>query len=531
MVKRMAIFWRCKTLAQGPNDATMDQGAPLPRAGLRLLAAWLLAAGMVVAAVLPVIAIVNLDSPIDLSKRAKASIKSAYPDVEASMDGKYVAVVWSRGYNSASETKDYGYIILKSARPDPDGWENQIKVFTPTDSFWGVGPRAVFDPVDSGKLYVTWVGCDVTRPDPDIVSFQCDTIMAATCTLTGTDRCSPAETVYSQTTGSLSTPDIAADKAGQLHVVWKNGTTGAQGIQYKRKSGGSWDSLSLGYVSLGANFYSPALAWANDGSTYGRLHLAWYQFDSNEDSRFIEYRACAPDPATHSWGSSDPSSSEWKAPKSMGYKFTGDTGEPTIKPSLAASGTTVVLAWDVSYKADPNKFHLAYNYSATSGDTWIASGPYGLGLPDGDFSSITNTYLSPINNIDEEDALRPSIAITGTAPVVTWHYSGTVEEGVLLKHVQLVGYREASDALTWGDPTIIDQNLNYDGDQYPYDDSADPDLAIAPLSGVHLVYMGMWGRGSIENRDWDIYYRGDITVDNSTDDAGGAYLPVILKNR
>jgi hypothetical protein len=507
---------------QEANDAPMAQEALSPRAGLRLLAAGLLAIGLVIAVALPVIAIVSLDGAIDLSKQAKIGIKSGFPDVEASLDGQYVAVVWSRGYDAESTTKDYGYIVLKSARPIT-GWENQVKVFTPTASVWGVSPRAAFDPLDSGKLYVAWVQCQATVA-------MCNKIMATTCTLTDTDRCAAPETVYSQTSGSairLSAPDIAADNAGQLHVIWKNETSGGyQGIQYARKSGGSWGSPS--YVSAGANAYSPALAWASgvggiSPSGHGRLHLVWYQFDPTAASRRIEYRADNPD--SPGWDGSP--AGAWKAP--LSYKFTGDSGEPTIKPSLAASGTTVYLAWDVYSTIQPNRFHLACNYSSDSGDSWQdPSGGSGLGIPAA--FVLADAYLSPIDSIDEEDTLRPSIAISGTGPVVTWHYSGTLEVGIFLKHVQLVGYREGSDALNWGDPITVTEHLNYDGQSQDLpDDSADPGLAIAPGSGVHLVHLGMWGRGT-SDPDWDVYYRGDITVDNSTDDAGIIYLPMILKN-
>ncbi len=506
-------------VAQEANDTTADRGAPLPRAGLRLLAAWLLAAGLVLAAVLPVIAIVNLDGAIDLSKRARAQIKSAYPDVEASMDGRYVAVVWSRGANRNFTTKDYGYIVLKSARPDPDGWENQVNIFTPTSSIWGVSPRAAFDPVDSGKLYVAWVQCQTT------VS-TCNKIMATTCTLTDSDRCAPGVAVYTQPVVSgvkLATPDIAADNAGRIHVVWKNETSGSQGIQYARKSGGSWGGLT--YVPNGdpSNAFNPALVWGSGGGAHGRLHLVLYQFNDTPTSRLVKYSADNPD----SDGWDDSPSATWVAPS--GFQFTGGNEGPTVKPSIAASGATVYVAWD-AYCTDlsyQNRFHLAYNYSADSGGSWVPGSYYGLGIPAG--FSFEDTYLSPLNNIDEEDALRPSIAISGAVPVVAWHYTGTLYAGESGKHVQLIGYREGSGATSWGDPITITTNLNYDGDsRYPYEDSANPDLAIAPGSGVHLVHMGMWGRGG-DDPDWDVYYRGNITVDNSSDDAGGAYLPIIIK--
>jgi hypothetical protein len=517
------------------SSGNATQPGPSPRAWLRLLGAWLLAVGLLIVVAWPVIATVNPETfatTFDLSKRAKAYIKSAYPDIEASADGKYVATVWSRGYNAANNTKDYGYVMLKSAITGTgtalDGWENQVKVFTPTAELWGLSPRAVFDPNDSGKLYVTWVGCDVLSTDPSLI-LQCDTIMAATCTVSGADACSVLPTVYSAGSSELRSPDIAADKNGQLHVVWRNHTAGK--IQYSHYDG-SWSTTPADVAVDGSGnvFYNPALVWGSGPSGNGRLHLAVYQFNSNTGSRFVQYRTDT-NPSNDAWDAGTTFS--WKAPSL--YKLPGDsssgTAEPYVKPSIAATGTDVYIAWEVKL-ASADKFHLAYDCSTTSGTSWQNSSLEGLPIP-GPFFTDTTAYLSPISSIDEEDALRPSIAISGTSPAVAWHFKGTETDPGIAAY--LIAFRDSTGScgsLTWGERAVISQSINYDltnGDDD--DDSADPDLAMAPGSGVHIAHMGMWGvlEAGGTSADWDIYYRGDIKTDNSTDDVGGAYLPIIIK--
>ena len=506
---------------------------PSPRAWLRLLGAWSLAVGLLIAAAWPVIATVTPETftaVIDLSKRAKTQIKSAYPDIEASADGRYVATVWSRGYDNEDDTKHYGYIFLKSAltrtNEATDGWENQVKVYTPTDTIWGADPRADFDPRDSGKLYVTWRQCENKLA-------TCDKILVTTCTLTGTDKCAAPETVYpeSHASPSLTTPDIAADKSGRLHVTWKNETLGSgavQGIQYASKSGGSWAAPDK-VVGTDLNSYNPALVWASGPSGNGRLHLAWFQFSGSADSRFIQYNADT-DPGNPTWTPGTIFS--WEAPAL--YILPGSSGEPFVKPSIAASGTNVYIAWDV-YKSGttPSKFHLVYDCSTNSGAAWQNSSSTGLALPGPTFTDTT-TYRSPLGSIDEEDALRPSVAISGQSPAIAWHFEGDQHDTGIMAY--LIAYRGSAGScggLAWDERIAITQNIDYDPSTpgSVYDDAANPDLAMAPGSGVHIAFMGMWGNNRTNPAsDWDIYYRGDIKADNSTDDVSGIYLPLIMKN-
>ena len=128
--------------------------------------------------------------------------------------------------------------------------------------------------------------------------------------------------------------------------------------------------------------------------------------------------------------------------------------------------------------------------------------------------------------------MRPSIAISGTAPAIAWHYQDYPSGGE--NPIHFIVYREgitASGSITWPTAALtITEQIDYDGVGSP-NTSTTPDLAMAPGSGVHIAHMGVWGAALSSGSDWDIYYRGDIKTDNSTDDAGGIYLPFILKNR
>ena len=474
---------------------------------------------------MPVIAITNLSSAINLSKRAQIQIKSAFPDIEASADNQYVAVVWSKGYDAADTTKEFGYIVLKSANVST-GWENQVNVYTPTTTLWGTQPRLVFDPNNSSMVYVTWVECQNQTAG-------CSKVKMTTCTLSGADSCTAPQTVASQNGSELATPDIAADSGSRLHVVWKNNTAGT--IQYSRYNGTSWSSPDDAVTDSGGNIsYNPALVWSSGGG--GRLHLTWYQYNSTSANRRIKYSTDA-DLSNNVWDNN--ASVEWTAP-SGNYRFTGGTNEPVIKPSIAASGTYVYLIWDAydttTTSPNDNKFVLAYDWSTDNGASWkdksgnttnngCGTAGDGCGIPDAVAFANNPAYLSPFASIAEEDTLRPSIAISNTMPAIVWHYKDLVldENGIYL-----VVYR-AYDGSNWTAPITITQNLDYDGDGVD-GDTANADLAIWSNGDLHIAHMGLWGDAATTGSDWDIYYRGAVTTDNSTDGVNQLYLPIVMKS-
>ena len=508
---------------------------PPPPPGVRLLWPVLLAVGMMAMVVLPILATTGLDNtPINLSKRAGAGLKSADPDLEASPDGEWVAVVWSLGYNNRSDTAELGHIVLKSANVIT-GWEMQVRPYTATSTVWGQQPRMVLPPV-AGSGYqaaVTWVECQ--NQDE-----QCDTIKMAICDLsTYPDTCQPAQTVHSAPGSSLSNPDIAYDDSGDLHIIWKQGT-GDAGLWYQR-AGGNPSRVP----ATTANSYNPSLIWSS-GNGADRLHLVWYEYHDTPESRRIKYSADT-NLANDAWDAGSPA--QWKA--RLSYRFTGDIGEPYIKPTIAATSTHVYIAWDmykmVNYQ---DQFHLAYEHSSNNGTTWVDNGGDGEPIP-GPFYNENTTYRSPLSSIDEESTLRPSIAISGTLPAIAWHFSGYASGE---NAVYLIGYRYSisNPGISWTDPLTMTQDINYDpADGVDEDDSANPDVALWPGGKVHIGYMGLWGGNPYDdNSDWDIYCRGVAITDTSTaasaptaptpggptpttdpyDDLHRAPMPLIMKN-
>lgn len=439
------------------------------------------------------------NKPINLSKRAELGLKSADADLDASADGKWVAAVWSLGYDSRPDTKQVGHIMLKSANVIT-GWERQVYVFTATATEWAQQPRLVFHPSNSSQVAVVWVLCrNQTR--------QCDTIQMTNCELAAfPDRCQPPQTVYREDNVTFSNPDVAYDGDRVLHFIWRR-TGGEAGLYYKHPN---FSPRKIPNTSV--NSYNPSLAWSGGGG--GRLHLVWYEYADQETNRSIRY-SYDDNLANDAWPNNLCS---WKSP--LEYQFTGGTGQPYIKPSIAASGSYVYLVWDmwqVNSGWSDAKFQLAYEYSGNNGTTWLTgcSGGVGKALPGSSFGE--HLYPSPLNSIAEEQTLRPSIALSGNLPAVAWHTQQMVGENT----IYVIGYVSsisASGVISWQTPVLITHDLNYDpNDGVAEDDSANPRLAFWPGGRLHLAHMGLWGGNPFDEKsDWDIYYRGYVITDTST---------------
>ncbi|MGQ9785409.1 MAG: hypothetical protein ACUVSJ_03015, partial [Anaerolineae bacterium] len=445
----------------------------------------------------------DLDNkPINLSKRAELGLKSADADLEASADGQWVAVVWSLGYDDRPDTAQAGHIMLKSANVIT-GWERQVYVYTATATQWAQQPRLVFHPSRSSQVAVVWVVC---RSQDE----QCDTIQMTTCELAVfPDHCQPPKLVRQETGATLSNPDVAYDGNGDLHFIWRkgSGTGGQSGLFYQRASGNPYFLRQSTQ-----NSFNPSLAWSSGGGDLGRLHLVWYEYDSESSKRRIKYSGDY-NLNDNSWPNTQ---CDWKAP--TGYQFTGGTNQPYIKPSIAAKGSDVYLAWDM-WKSDPSgtdEFQMAYEHSGDNGSRWLTGCDDGTGkaLPG---ISFGEAYQSPLDSISEEQTLRPSIALNGSLPAVAWHTQQTVGENT----IYVVGYVSsisASGVISWQTPVLITHDLNYDpNDGVMEDDSANPHLAFWPDGRLHLVHMGLWGGNPFDEKsDWDIYYRGYVITDTSS---------------
>ncbi|MCS7260540.1 MAG: hypothetical protein NZ765_07130, partial [Anaerolineae bacterium] len=339
----------------------------------------------------------DLDNrPINLSKRAELGLKSADADLDASADGKWVATVWSLGYDHKPDTAQVGNIMLKSANVIT-GWERQVYVFTATATQWAQQPRLVFHPSNSSQVAVVWVVCQ--NKDE-----QCDTIQMTTCELAAfPDRCQAPQTVHREVGATLSNPDVAYDGSGVLHFIWRR-SGGEAGLYYK-----SENFPATKIPNTGANSFNPSLAWSSGGG--GRLHLVWYEYADQVSNRAIRYSR-DDNLSNDGWPNVLCS---WRAASS--YQFTGGTNQPYIKPSIAASGNHVYLVWDMWLgSSDPSdaKFQLVYEHSSDNGETWLTGrGGEGKALPGTSFGEEEHLYLSPLNSIAEEQTLRPSIALNG----------------------------------------------------------------------------------------------------------------------
>jgi hypothetical protein len=442
------------------------------------------------------------NKPINLSKRAEVGLKSADASLKASADGKWVAAVWSRGYDSRPDTAQVGNIVLKSANV-MTGWELQVNVFSATASLWAQQPRLAFRPLpqSQSQIAAVWVVCR-NRDE------QCDTLQWTTCDIARyPDRCQSAQTLHSEANANLSNPDLVYDNTGRLHFIWRKGLgTGNRGLFYRRQGGGVSQ-----VAGTDLNSFNPSLAFGND-----RLHLVWYQHHDTPASRRVRYSAdkILSDDA---WDAL--LQSHWKAP--LLWRLTGGPGEPYVRPSIAAAGNTVYVGWDIYRlsETEGDVFHLAYDHSSDNGASWL-TGPGGDGkaVPGAFFSDATS-YRSPLDSMAEESALRPSIAVSGSLPAVAWHLFTQVTEGG--DTIYVIGYTSgisAGGVISWQVPVIITNDLNYDPREgIEEDHSANPRLAIWPGGRLHIVHLGLWGGNPFDPKsDWDVYYRGAVITDTSS---------------
>ena len=477
---------------------------------------WLvaLAAGIGLLMVLPLLAASELDNAINLSKRASLGLKSAHPELATSRNGQYVAVVWSRGYDAEANTKEFGHIVLKSA-DKAVGWEKQVNVYTATSSVWGVQPSLTFLSTHDSLVAVTWVECrqQTTR---------CNKVMLAFCDVSAyPDACQLPQLVYEDQQASFSTPRIACDGGGRLHLIWKKNSGGLPstwGIWYSRL-----DSAVAGKIGqTSANSYNPVLAWSDAGTNpAGRLHMAWYEYADDVAARRIRYLA-DDSPDDDVWTAVD--DTQWKAPP--GYFLSGEVNEMANQPSLATGGNYVYLAWAAGNST--HQYVLAYDGASYANDAWAwqdpssgnSAGPDcgsfgdGCGIPDKLIFANNRAFSSP-GDLADLFELRPSIAISGSTPLVVWHFRDS-PEGENLKY--MIGYYSsitASGQISWVTQLTITQGLDYDHDGLP-EDSTNPKLGIWPDHQVHIVHMGMWGGEPESSSDWDIYYRGGVITDTSS---------------
>jgi hypothetical protein len=421
--------------------------------------------------------------------------KAFNPDIAASADGNYVAVVWSEGYNTNSDTKQYGRIYLKSADA-ASGWEARVQVFPASASAWARDPRLVFDPNNPAKVHVVWAqasGCP---------SCNWSSIQYTTCTLNGPDSCNPPNAVAAGL-DYASTPDVAVDSSGGVHIVWREGSKPATGpVKYcKKGSCGSPKEIGTGQ--------HPSLAYANNF-----LHLVWDT--GSQVTSTIEYRR--DNPSDTSWNSLSPKTWWSSPPPSIQYQ------EPGF-PAVGASGSAVYVVWAVQNKINPGEYALDFDFSQNTGQSWLAgTSGFGHSIPENKTAAFTSTWFAESGSASELYSLRPDVVVTGTGSSAYAHvvWQGGEVGGAPYEawYTYLAGY---SDSATWTALTFVDTDA--------HDDIGLPVIAIGTaLSQTHVAFVEDANASSFRNIEvWYAGAYGNRDNDGNVGD-GPIFLPIVLKN-
>jgi hypothetical protein len=418
--------------------------------------------------------------------------KAFDPDIAAS--GDYMAAVWSEGYDSESSTKQYGRVYVKGA-DETDGWKGRVEVFDATQSVWGRDPRLVFDPNVPGKVHIVWAqasGC----PNCNWSSIQ-----HTTCMLDRTIVCNAPTTVVSGLTDA-STPDVAVDSGGGIHVVWR-----AQGpsfdvgpVRYCKKG-------SCGSPSTIDNGQHPSLVYAN-----GYLHLVW-DTGSNTNST-IKYSR-ENNLGNGSWDGGGGSKIWWSDSTLVDYY------EPSY-PTIGASDDAVYVVWAVRNKSDTSKYALAFDFSQDTGNTWLAgTSGFGHSIPENQTAAFTSTWRSTGVAASDLYSLQPEVVVTGSGSSayahVVWHDKDILSGFYQVRYSYLAGYSASEE---WTSPELaVSEDTKSVGL---------PAIALgATLDQTHLVFVK--DANATVFRDFQIWYAGsnDIRTNDPDDEI---WLPVLYKN-
>jgi hypothetical protein len=422
------------------------------------------------------------------------SLDAANPDIAAA--GDYLGVVWSEGYNKDPDTKEWGSVYLKSADVI-SGWAPRVKIFDTSVDVWGREPRLAFHPGDPTQVHLVWAQasqCGGSGPDCEWTSVRhasCDvSTRPSTCT-------APAVVVSGRS--DASTPGVAVDSGGGVHVVWREGSSS---IRYcKIGSCGSPASIGAGQ--------HPALVFAND-----RLHVVW---DAGPTVEYLRDDS----PGNSSWNPNPSASRSWDPPS--GYE---DPGYPAID----ARNSAIYVVWDVK-KTGTNRHALAFDFYDGSG--WWEDVPLddniGFTIPGKDQFFATTTLYESDSDVSYLFSLKPDVVISSTNVAtqayahVAWHGKETGEGGGAYEIWYT--YLPGIEASGWTPVHKIDNQSTQD--------AGDPALAVgSALSETHVAYMqdadgkGAGGKDTLIDV-WYVGARGDREDDVDVNE--GIFLPVVVK--
>jgi hypothetical protein len=421
-------------------------------------------------------------------------------DVQLSSNGASLPKIAANQYFAAVVFQQSGNIYLRATK-GATGWLPATTVGV------GANPNLVFSETNTDTVHIVW------EQDDNKIQYR-------KCTLAQSSMsCNDPSTVASDADSDLGTPDIVVDKTSHyLHVVWvKDVSPDADSIQTVRSS----SSETAGTVSWGTvvpvggptNPQQPVLA-----ATAGYIHLAFV--DAGGASLYY-YRSS--DSSSPSWGTSK----SFAAPLGYSYGFGN--------PAIAAAGNNVFLAWDNT--DGPSTIETGGRYYALIGAKSTDNGSSWL---DANTKHITSTHLASGGDIYDkklskstgfasppiENALRPQVAVTGTADfVAVWQQ----------RPAELDPSQEESPNCTSEIYYADSEGGNWANEQGQLADawntySIAPDVVVDPNSVKHIVFMKASDNGTCAGggaSDYAIYYRGPYTtvlVGNTV------YLPLIMKN-
>jgi hypothetical protein len=422
--------------------------------------------------------------------------KAFNPDIATA--GAYVAAVWSEGYNGDSLTKQYGRVYLKGA-DTTNGWQERIQVFPATASVWGRDPRLVFDSSVAGKVHVVWAqatGCP---------SCSWSSIQYTTCTLSGADTCAASTEIVGGLTDA-STPDLAVDSGGGVHVAWREQSGGPDvgPINYCKKDAcGTPDTVDSGR--------HPALAFGN-----GYVHLVWDTGSQpNSTIRYSRDNSLS----NGVWDGTVPAKTWWSNPALVTYD------EPSY-PAVGASGSAVYVVWAVRNKTEPTEYALAFDFSQDTGQNWLPStSGFGRNIPENETAVFSTTWFATGETDKELYSLQPDVVVTGTGASayahVVWH-GKVLDQGA---YEAWYSYLPGIGAADWVAPGLVDSSGHEDHIGLPA-------IAVgATLDDTHVAFVEDADAGSFVNIEvWYVGANGDRDQDSDVNE-GTLYLPRISKNR
>ncbi|MBN1994737.1 MAG: hypothetical protein JW953_18720 [Anaerolineae bacterium] len=475
---------------------------------------------------------------------SKATIDAGYPAIAVSQNQDNIGMVWADRYPGGNAAQ--GPIYIKMAN---DGYtldrrftvDNSNSV---SDQSWA--PAVASDPINQANMHVVWTNL---REEGGKKYY---TIYYALCQTTAASSCSQ-ETKIQEVNNTddfrvVSAPKIAVSQhpAGTaLHVVWQfidSRSSPTQTLIYysgKPVGASSWTQPFTVSNDPSLELAShPAIAVSRD-ATHSYLHVAWAS-DTDRDNKFneqIKYKRAT-------LNATSGGVTGWSGVQ----QFVKYANQHPDYPYIVAISNTVMLVWDElsviptpsSWPAD-EQYYAIYNLSEDSGVNF--DGAKDFYTPAVKHRSDPNPSSSDENFHKSPHAGRLQIQVAAelvTTPVVTtivhavWHETNNA--GASYWHD--VRYSLFEDG-EWSYPSDNEtENKKFGSNPGAQYYSMSPRFTVVD-GDIYALYMEGKEEGEYqldEPKVFDVIYNGtvaltDTTTNNPTDQAGGPYLPIIVKRR